>query len=525
MRIVVFLCLILCTANNIFAASISSRIVSPLVLTGERHNNYNLATHMEMYIDKSHQLTVNDVTDPSFSSKFVPYDFAEQRSRKNYDQTVWLRFRITNSTVDDIHLFLTKNFPNQYTDWVAYKQTPHGPVKINSFADKTIHISLFPLDISENSTETYYLHNYSEGWLQTTFHLMKPSFYLLDQIDLFFVMGIQYGIALALVLHSLFIYLFLRDRSYLLYITFVFSGLLAFVLMDGLLNRLPGIVVSNWWYLHLYRFMLVEVGFVYILFAKNILQTKKYIPRTHFLMNIMLWLVLPATVMAWLPSFRNPLLAFISVLTITHYLSIALILSTVAAILVVFKGYKPAQYYLAGMIVMMVIELFYFISYFQAMLPAVIIFRLPQFGLDIDMILQAIALAVRFNLIQEEQIKTQREVIKQKDLNSKLQEHALHDKQRLIKGYARFFPRRFLQLLKKKSILDIHLGDQAEKNMTVLFADLRNFTTLLEKKSPSESFAFINGYLNQIAPIVRQHDGLIDKYIGDAILALYEGSA
>ena len=525
MRIAVFLCLILCMANNIFAAPVSSGIVSPLVLTGERHNNYNLAAHMEMYIDKSHQLTLKDVTDPSFSSKFVPYDFAEQRSGKNYDQTVWLRFRIKNTTADDIHLFLTKNFPNQYTDWVVYKQTPQGAIRISSFADKTIHISLFPLDIPEKSTETYYLHNYSEGWLQTTFHLMKPGFYLLDQMDLFFVMGIQYGIALALVLHSLFIYLFLRDRSYLLYIAFVLSALLAYVLMDGLLNRLPGLVITNWLYLHFYRFVMVQTGFIYILFAKNILQTKKYTPRTNFVMNIMLWLAVPSAVMAWLPSFGHAVLSFAAVLTITYYINISLVLSAIAAILVAFKGYKPAQYYLAGMIAIVVACLFYLATYFRAILPTALIFRLPQLGVDIDMILQAIALAVRFNLIQEEQIKTQHEVIKQKDLNAKLQERALRDKQRLIKAYARFFPRRFLELLKKKSILDIHLGDQTEKNMTVLFADLRNFTTLLEKKSPSESFAFINGYLNQVAPIVRQHDGLIDKYIGDAILALYEGPA
>ena len=82
-------------------------------------------------------------------------------------------------------------------------------------------------------------------------------------------------------------------------------------------------------------------------------------------------------------------------------------------------------------------------------------------------------------------------------------------------------PHEFLRFLKKEKIIDVSLGDNAQKEMTVLFSDIRNFTTISEKLSPEENFAFINSYLEIMGPIVREHNGFIDKYIGDAIMALF----
>jgi class 3 adenylate cyclase len=101
-------------------------------------------------------------------------------------------------------------------------------------------------------------------------------------------------------------------------------------------------------------------------------------------------------------------------------------------------------------------------------------------------------------------------------------ERDLNYQKQLTLAYERFFPHQFLDILQKKNILEIKLGDQIEKRMAVLFSDIRNFTSIIEKKSPAESFKFINDYLGQVGPLVRKNSGFIDKYIGDAIMALYE---
>ena len=86
----------------------------------------------------------------------------------------------------------------------------------------------------------------------------------------------------------------------------------------------------------------------------------------------------------------------------------------------------------------------------------------------------------------------------------------------------RFVPHAFLAIMGKPSIVEVELGDNKRKNMTVLFSDIRSFTTLSEKMTPDENFAFINTYLAHMGPVIRTHNGFIDKYIGDAIMALFD---
>lgn len=94
----------------------------------------------------------------------------------------------------------------------------------------------------------------------------------------------------------------------------------------------------------------------------------------------------------------------------------------------------------------------------------------------------------------------------------------------LLNAYGRFVPHSFLDLLKKDSIIDLQLGDHVQQEMTVLFADIRSFTSLSETMTPKENFDFVNAFLHRVGPIIREHGGIIDKYIGDAVMALFPNS-
>lgn len=88
-------------------------------------------------------------------------------------------------------------------------------------------------------------------------------------------------------------------------------------------------------------------------------------------------------------------------------------------------------------------------------------------------------------------------------------------------SYNRFVPREFLKFLGKDSIIDVQLGDQVQQEMTILFSDIRSFTTLSESMTPKENFDFLNAYLKRVSPVIRNNSGFIDKYIGDAVMALF----
>ncbi|HNO26349.1 MAG TPA: adenylate/guanylate cyclase domain-containing protein, partial [Leptospiraceae bacterium] len=104
------------------------------------------------------------------------------------------------------------------------------------------------------------------------------------------------------------------------------------------------------------------------------------------------------------------------------------------------------------------------------------------------------------------------------------QKEVLNKQITLSKSFARFVPFEMLEFLNRKIITEVELGDAVEKEMTVLFTDIRNYTSISEKFSPDENFRFLNFVLKDLGPIIRNHSGVIDKFIGDAIMALFSGS-
>lgn len=112
--------------------------------------------------------------------------------------------------------------------------------------------------------------------------------------------------------------------------------------------------------------------------------------------------------------------------------------------------------------------------------------------------------------IQQKQIQLERELY----LNQELTE--------LNEANSRFVPHDFLQILGKTSLKELKLGDQIATKMTILFADIRDYTTLSEKISPEENFKFINAFLGRMGPIIQENGGFICQYMGDGIMALFK---
>ncbi|MEK0178481.1 MAG: adenylate/guanylate cyclase domain-containing response regulator [Oscillatoriales cyanobacterium] len=110
------------------------------------------------------------------------------------------------------------------------------------------------------------------------------------------------------------------------------------------------------------------------------------------------------------------------------------------------------------------------------------------------------------------------------NINQEL-EFALEQQSKLTEAAKRFVPNEFVSLLSRDTLSDVKLGDSVEKEMSILFSDIRDFTALSEGMTPQENFKFINAYLSRMEPGIIENHGFIDKYIGDAIMALFGHSA
>lgn len=71
-----------------------------------------------------------------------------------------------------------------------------------------------------------------------------------------------------------------------------------------------------------------------------------------------------------------------------------------------------------------------------------------------------------------------------------------------------------------QNIDDIKLGGK-KANVTVLFADIRGFTSMSEKMTAEEVSVILNEYFSEIEPIITKYNGVINKFIGDAVMAIF----
>jgi signal transduction histidine kinase/DNA-binding response OmpR family regulator/ligand-binding sensor domain-containing protein len=88
-------------------------------------------------------------------------------------------------------------------------------------------------------------------------------------------------------------------------------------------------------------------------------------------------------------------------------------------------------------------------------------------------------------------------------------------------SYSRFIPHEFLKTLGKESIIEVNLGDHMEKEVTIQFSDIRDYTPLSENMTPKENFEFLNSFLSKMGPIIRNNHGFIVQYLGDGLMSIF----
>jgi class 3 adenylate cyclase len=90
--------------------------------------------------------------------------------------------------------------------------------------------------------------------------------------------------------------------------------------------------------------------------------------------------------------------------------------------------------------------------------------------------------------------------------------------------FEKFVPPAYLRRIAAEGLRSIRLGEADQQDVTILCCDIRGFTPLSERLNPSQLIAFVNGFLDRITKAVSRQGGVIDKFIGDAVLCIFEGT-
>jgi two-component system sensor histidine kinase ChiS len=91
----------------------------------------------------------------------------------------------------------------------------------------------------------------------------------------------------------------------------------------------------------------------------------------------------------------------------------------------------------------------------------------------------------------------------------------------LLGAFGLFVPQELLRLLGRADVRSVRVGDHVSLEMAVLFCDVRSFTAMAEELTPEETFLLVNDLFRMVAPAIEEAGGVVDKYLGDGLMALF----
>jgi nitrate/nitrite-specific signal transduction histidine kinase/PAS domain-containing protein len=352
--LVVLLSILLVSASAKASASANSPSENPelLVLT-DAQGKYPLGLHLQILDDPSGSLTIEQVSSPAFDSKFIP----SQVPVPNYgytDHVYWLRLDLLNDSSVTNQWFLESYFQNlNYVDLYlpatagGFTRKESGALRPFGSRDILYYHVVFKLPLSPGSGETVYLRVKSGSSMTLSFILWSPEDFAVNKIVEMLLVGLFYGSLLMILGYHIFLYLSLKELSYLYFVLFLASSILFFASYEGIADQFlwPGLAEAKKYTLA----TTMSLFFIAALkFSDVFLEQKARSPRLHKILNAFLvyWLLM----IVILPFFSY---GFISNIT-----SLGLLLTPAFAAVCGFyhwrKGNHPARFYLVSWLGFMV---------------------------------------------------------------------------------------------------------------------------------------------------------------------------
>ena len=334
-----------------------------------------------------------------------------------------------------------------------------------------------------------------------------------------FVNGIFQGIVLIQLMYFLLFFISTRDPIYGYYVLYIL-GLSLFIVTSNYSPEYISPQVVHPGLLYLLSVWLATVGLYR--FSAAYLKFREVLPGWVAPSQVMqlLFTVLAGIMAVGLLFLSKTQFAFAMVIGVTIslmtlFILLSLIFMFVWGIQALRRGYVPARFYLLAstslILGMMVPMILFFIGAIlqdaERFIAEDTVTTLMQGGIALQLSLFALAVGHQRNQLEKEK----RDALEQN----------LAMQRRINTATERFVPYEFLHSLGRNSILDVHLGDQVEKEVTVFFSDIRGYTTLSEQMTPRENFRFLNSYLGRVGPIIKANRGFVNQYFGDGIMALF----
>jgi signal transduction histidine kinase len=373
----------------------------PLILTDDQ-GQYSLGRHLELLEDSSGQLTLADVSSPEFDSRFTP----SQTDAPSFGLTqsaIWARLRLRNQTALTANWLLEIVYPT--LDQVElYFPVPSGTGFERKqagftlpFADRDIphHKLLFNLSLPPQAEQVLYLRFQNQTSLFLTLTLWAPLHFMGQDHTDQFIWGIYYGVLLMIAGYNLFLFVALRERSYLYLVLFISFLLLGQAISSGRAQEyLWGELGRFYHWLGLLASLLTVIFL--LKFTGAFLETRQRMPGLHRLINFWITALLVCPLTALLFGFQAALIALL-------LLILPILLTLIWAGLVAWKqGFRPARYFVLAEGIPLLLAIFEMIARLNLIPPLPWLREMVYAGNVLLVLFLSLALADRINLLKAE---------------------------------------------------------------------------------------------------------------------------
>ena len=261
---------------------------------------------------------------------------------------------------------------------------------------------VFPIDPGTGITE-YYLRCSTQSAMVFPLRVWHRESFAVQESQNQLLLGMFFGLMAVMVLYNLFIWASTRERSYLYYVLFVASHILFQACVLGaavvyLWSRSP------WWTDHsLVIFASLATAFS-ALFTREFLQTRRWVPRLHRVVNGCLIIALVNCVASLLMPYR------VSIVVTNTTLIVFSVVYVVTALSTIRRGYHPARLYLVAWLALLIAVVVVALKNFGLVPSNALTSNALQIGAVVEVTLLSFAITDRINLLRREKLDAEQEL-------------------------------------------------------------------------------------------------------------------
>ena len=380
-----------------------------LILT-EKDAKYPLGLHLDIIEDREQRWSIEDITTAELSHQFVP---SKQRSPSFgfTSSAYWLRFKLRNGAakeqqwllevdrplLDAIELYIPRD-DGSYIRKVAGRQFP--------FTAREVEHRNFVFHLPVGAEDRiYYLRVESESAMFFLLTIWSAEAFISKDHNEQIALGIYIGIVVSMILYNAFIFISLKDRSYLYYVLYITSfGGFAITIKDGLAYEYLW-PTSPWWGKQAQLFFMASSMLWALQFARSFLLTKVHVPWQDTVLSVFMWFAVVQMVMPFFVSYA------LSEILLYSVISVCIVFVIPVGITCLRKGYSPARYFLIAWSGLFAGLILYFLMAFGVLPSTFVTYYSVQLGSALEVILLSLGLADRVNLLQEQERKQRQLVV------------------------------------------------------------------------------------------------------------------